>query len=78
MIPEILSHACDLEKAPALSPFKPCFCIDIEPLEIARDKLEELVLREGSVESEKLASQILSNGLGVLRICWRKQEDEFE
>lgn len=79
MIPEILSHACDLETAPALSPFKPCFCIDIEPLEIARDKLEELVLREGSVESEKLASWILSNGSEVLCVqnVGEKQAGEF-
>jgi hypothetical protein len=65
MIPELLRHACDLEKAPGLLPFKTCYCINIEPLEIAREKLEELVLKEGSVESEKLRKRVMSDGLGV-------------
>ena len=65
MIPEILRHACDLEKAPGLLPFKACYCINIEPLEIAREKLEELVLREGSVESKTVAQRLVSNLLGV-------------
>jgi hypothetical protein len=68
MIPEILRHACDLEKAPGLLPFKPCFCINIEPLEIAREELEKLVLKEGSIESKKLARRVLSNGLEVPRL----------
>jgi hypothetical protein len=67
MIPELLRHACDLEKAPGLLPFKPCYCINIEPLEIAREKLEELVLAEGSVESAKLSKRVMNNGSEVPR-----------
>jgi hypothetical protein len=65
MIPELLRHACDLEKAPGLLPFKECYCINIKPLEIAREKLEELVLREGSVESEKMTRRVVSNMSGA-------------
>jgi hypothetical protein len=65
MIPELLRHACDLEKAPGLLPFKECYCINMEPLEIAREKLEELVLREGSVETEKMARRVESNMSGA-------------
>jgi predicted rRNA methylase YqxC with S4 and FtsJ domains len=36
-------------------------------VEIAREKLEELVLREGSVDSKALAARVVSNGLGVAR-----------
>ena len=67
MIPELLRHACDLEKAPGLLPFKACYCINIEPLEIAREKLEELVLAEGSVESDKLSKRVMKNGSVVPR-----------
>ena len=62
MVPELLRHACDLEKAPGLLPFKACYCINIEPLEIAREKLEELVLAAGSVESNKLSKRVMNNG----------------
>ena len=62
MIPELLRHACDPEKAPGLLLFKACYCINIEPLEIAREKLEELVLAEGSVESDKLRKRVMNNG----------------
>jgi hypothetical protein len=67
MVPELLRHACDLEKAPGLLPFKACYCINIEPLEIAREKLEELVLAEGSVESDKLSKRVMNNGSVVPR-----------
>lgn len=62
MIPELLRHACDPEKAPGLLPFKACYCINTEPLEIAREKLEELVLAEGSMESDKLSKRVMNNG----------------
>ena len=65
MIPELLRHACDLEKAPGLLPFKSCYCINTKALEIAREKLEELVLAEGSVESDKLSKRVMSNGSTV-------------
>ena len=63
MIPELLRHACDLEKAPGLLPFKACYCINTEPLKIAREKLEELVLAEGSVESDKLSKRVMNKWL---------------
>ena len=68
MIPEILRHACDLEKAPGLLAFKACYCVNTEPLEIAREELEGLVLREGSVESEKLAKRVVKNVSEVSRV----------
>jgi hypothetical protein len=67
MIPELLRHACDLKKAPGLLPFKACYCINIEPLEIAREKLKELVLAEGSVESDKLSDRVMNNCSAVPR-----------
>ena len=65
MVPEILRHACDLEKAPGLLPFKACYCVNIEPLRIAREKLKELVSREGSDESKKLAKRVVRDRSGV-------------
>ena len=56
MIPELLRHACDLEKAPGLLPFKACCCINIEPLEIAKEKLEEFGAGEGECR-ERQAEQ---------------------
>lgn len=53
---------CDPEKAPEPLPFKPCYRINFEPLEIAREKSEELILRGRSIEYENLGKGVTSNG----------------
>ena len=68
LVPEIPRHVCDLEKAPGLLPFKACYCANIEPLRIAREKLEQLVSREGSVESQNVTKRVASDRSGVFGV----------